>query len=282
MPKSLDGKVAIVTGASRGIGAAIATRFAAEGAQVLITARTIEEGPKIPGSLSKTAERIRAMGGQCAIVAADLTNADDRQRIIASALEKFGKVDILVNNAAWGRFGPAHKFALHHVRMAFEVNSVAPLDLARAVIPGMIERGGGWILNISSKTSEHPGAAPYSASERYVRFHQDVGPTLYGASKAAQERLTTGMAVELAAHNIAVNSLAPDEAVASEGALAADIGVDMKFEPVEAMAEAALLLCSRPASELSGRIAISLALLKELNATVRSLDGARDLAASGK
>lgn len=274
MPDRLNGKIAIVTGASRGIGAAIATRFAAEGAKVVISARTLEEDGKLQGSLLKTAERIRAMGGDCHCIRADLADPEDRARIVAETMARFGGVDILVNNAAWARFGPTHKFAHHHVQLAFEVNVFGPLAIAGAAIPIMAERGGGWILNISSGTSLLPPSAPYDATDRYTALHQQGSPTLYGTTKAALERLSAGMAAELAGKNIAVNTLAPVEAVASEGALAVtNWDPTTHVEPAEAMAEAALALCSRSATELSGQIAISLPLLKELGVAVHELGG---------
>lgn len=101
-----------------------------------------------------------------------------------------------------------------------------------------------------------------------------MGPTLYGASKAALERLSSGLAAELAPFNISVNALSPVEAVASEGAVElADLGGDTHVEPVEAMAEAALLLASACPSQLSGRLAVSLDLLAEFGVPVRALDG---------
>ncbi len=138
----------------------------------------------------------------------------------------------------------------------------------------MKARGGGWILNLSSATSTRPGPAPYDPKDRAYRFHTTHSPTLYGSTKAALERLSTGMAMELAADHIAVNTLAPVEAVASEGALVSGSIDDLAhMEPVEAMAEAALALCSRPQAALSGRVALSLPLLRELGLPVMGLDG---------
>jgi len=169
-----------------------------------------------------------------------------------------------------------------HTHQAFEVNYFAPLELSQQVIPGMIARGGGWILNLSSATSNHPAPAPYDHGNRYFQFHVHSGPTLYGSTKAALERMSAGLAAELAAHNIAVNTLAPVEAVASEGALeSGTIDASAHMEPVEAMAEAALALCSRPQSELSGRCVLSLSLLGELGIGVRTLDGGAPLRAGG-
>lgn len=280
MTRQLKGKVAIVTGASRGIGAAIALRFAAEGAKVAMVARTVEEGSsRLPGSLNEVAARIRAMGGECLCIGANLAKEDQRGNIVAETIAGFGGVDILINNAAWCRYQACHDHALKDVRQTLEVNMVAPLDLSRQCLPSMKERGGGWIVNLSSATVKHPAPAPYDFEERYTRFNLNDGPSIYAASKAALERMTVGMAIELAPFNIAINTLAPVEAVASEGAN--ELGVIdavAHLEPVEAMAEAALALSIHPARMLSGRVSLSLDLLRELGMrTVKTLDGGQTL-----
>lgn len=269
MTLPLAGRVALITGASRGIGAAIAKRFAAAGASVVITARTLGPGHGLPGSLEETAAVIREAGGQCHCVAADLADPASRARIVPAAIEHFGGVDILVNNAAWARFQATHEMALRHARLAFDVNVFAPLELSQQVVPCMVQRGGGWILNLSSGTVLPPGPAPYDAEDRYFRFHQAASPTVYGSTKAALQRLTTGMAAELAPYGIAVNSLAPVEAVASEGALrSGTLDSATHYESAETLAEAALRLCSGNPATLSGRCAVSLPLLREwANAT---------------
>ena len=274
MPGTLQDKVAIITGASRGIGAAIAYRFAAEGARLLITARTESPGGKLAGSLEETAARIRTAGGEVHCAQADLGVPADRARIVPQAIAHFGGVDILVNNAAWARFRPTRIQRLTDAQLAFEINVFAPLTLAQQAIPSMLERGGGWILNISSATSRSPEPAPYDSDARYQQFHVHSGPTIYGASKAALERLTAGFAAELAGSGIAINALAPVEAVASEGAVASGaIDDGAHYEPVEAMAEAALALCSGDPAALSGRCVLSLPLLRELGIVVHTLDG---------
>lgn len=278
MSLMLKDKVAIITGASRGIGAAIAARFAAEGAKVVITARTSEPGGRLPGSLKETAERIHAQGGECIYVTGDLAQADDRERIMAAALEKWGGVDILVNNAAFAKFGPTLQQQAKHLDLSLGINFVAPLHLSQLAVPSMTERGGGWILNLSSDTSRKAEPGPYQEDDRSYRFHNTTSPSLYGATKAALERLTTGWAMELASQSIAINTLAPVEAVASEGALDSGSIDDVAFfEPIEAMAEAALALCSGPRATLTGRITYSLHLLEELGIKVRTLDGTAEL-----
>lgn len=270
----LAGKVAIVTGASRGIGAAIARRFAAEGAAVALVARTRSPGGPLAGSLDEVAAAIRAAGGTCLAIAADLSRPEGRAHVVPDTVAALGGVDILVNNAAWSRFVPIWEAQRRHVLLALEMNLLAPLELAQAAQPVMRRRGAGWIVNISSATADLPPPAPYDPSSRAVEFHRAGHPSLYASTKAALDRMSAGWACELGAGTIAVNALAPVGAVASEGALAVG-GWDARdsVEPVEAMAEAALQLCHRPPAELSGRVARSLALLAELGVSPRGLDG---------
>lgn len=280
MTRHLEGKVAIVTGASRGIGAAIAKRLACEGAKVVLVARTVKPGTsRLAGSLAEVADWIEARGGDCLSVGANLAKEEERNHIVPEAIAKYGGVDILINNAAWCRYQTSHLQTLKDVRQTFEINVVAPLQLSQQAIPSMQERGAGWIVNLSSATVNHPRPAPYDVQERYTKFNLESGPSIYAASKAALERMTAGMAIELARLNIAVNTLAPVEAVMSEGAV--EIGtVDAQahLEPEEAMAEAALELSRHPAGKISGRIALSLDLLRELGfRTVKTLDGATEL-----
>src|SRR3954470_10025713 len=132
----MEGMVALVTGASRGIGAAIAERFAREGAHVYVTARTVEEGDHVlPGSISATVQSIRDAGGSAEAIAGDLGSAEDRARIVATT----GPVDVLVNNAAITWFEPVQDFSERHYRLMLEVQVRAPFELAQAYLPSMRE-----------------------------------------------------------------------------------------------------------------------------------------------
>ncbi|HLS80499.1 MAG TPA: SDR family NAD(P)-dependent oxidoreductase [Steroidobacter sp.] len=275
MGKRLAGKIAIVTGASRGIGGATALRLAAEGARVVLVARTLQSGERrLAGSLAETAQRIEALGAECLVIRADLADPAKRSHVVPETVERFGGVDILINNAAWARYEAARDQSSSHIRRCFEINYFAPLELIQQCAPHMARRGAGWIVNVTSTTTLHPSPAPFDREERFYKFNANVGPSIYGSSKAALERLTTGMACELADANIAVNALAPLEAVASEGALALGaIDSVAHMEPMETMVQAVLELCWRPPAELSGRRALSLNLLRELGATVYTLDG---------
>ncbi len=255
-----SGRRALVTGASRGIGAATAHRLAAEGADVAIVARTLDQHDHLAGSLRETAARVEAVGGRVVVLTADLSDAQARARIVPDAVAGLGgPIDILVNNAAAAMYAMTDTYPLNRRRITFEVNVHAPLDLAQAVLPGMLERGEGWIVNLTS-ASARPIPAPTL--------------TVYGASKAALNRMTLGLAHELAGRGVRINTVEPRAAVLSEGAtvLVGDRLTPDMIESMEEMVEAVVALC-RCGPELSGRTCVSLDLIDELGLEVRALDG---------
>ena len=264
--------VAIVTGASRGIGNAISRRLASAGVKVVATARSMRPGDgQYKGSLEETVAEIRADGGDAVAIIADLADpAYDRAGLLQGAESAFrAPVDIIVNNAAGARhFEMTYEtMTAEMFRATLEVNVWSGWDLALKAIPGMKRRGAGWILNISSR-----GAAPRTGPP----FRQTpliFGQCLYGGTKAMIDRVTTGAASELYAENIAVNALAPESAVATENAVRVANPGAASSEPLETVAEAALALCSGDPKVLTGRVAYSLSLLIELGRPVRSLDG---------
>jgi NAD(P)-dependent dehydrogenase (short-subunit alcohol dehydrogenase family) len=260
----LDGKIAIVTGASRGIGAEIARRFGSEGAAVAVAARTTQSvDSRLPGTIGETAEAIRRAGGTAIAIAADLSKAGDRERIVAETTEQLGAPDILVNNAAVTYFTRVEDFSPRRYALMFEVQVQAPFHLSTLVLPGMRERGRGWILNISSGAARHPEIPPTPWGGR--------GGTVYGMCKAAIERFSTGLAAELYPDNIAVNALSPTKVVPTPGTLFHHLvsgDDDPNAEPASVMAQAALMLCYREPQSLTGRITYSQQLLAELGVPV--------------
>lgn len=269
MGKRFQGRRAVVTGASRGIGAGIAERLAAEGADVVITARTLDKHDHLAGSLLETKERLERYGTKIGIVVADLTDDADRDRIIPEAVEQLGgPVEILVNNAAAAIYMPLETFPRKRRRIIFEANVHAPLDLAQAAIPAMREAGEGWIVNLSSASAKLLDGPPFALGP------QGTTIAVYGASKAALNRITNGLAAEVYGTGIRVNTVEPRAAVLSEGA-AALVGGTLRpdqIESMEEMVEGVVALCDCP-EDFTGRITVSLGLIEELGLTVHNLDG---------
>ncbi len=262
--------MALVTGASRGIGEGAALRLAAEGAAVAAVARTRADGDhRLPGSLEQLVAAIRSGGGQAVGIPADLSDPSlGRAEIVAQAEKELGgKIDILINNAARAFYQPFTELTEKRWRIAYELNVWAPWDLARLVLPGMRELGRGAIVNISSGVAESPDLPPNRAS----------GPTmtgcLYGSTKAALNRWTTGLAAETWDDNITVNAVSPEAAVMTPGAGDYVNLPPESLEPMETMCEAILALCTAKPQELTGRITYSLSLICELNRSVCTLDG---------
>ena len=262
------GKRALVTGASRGIGAAIAEALAEEGADVAIVARTLDHHPTLPGSLEETATRLRAHGANVAIIVANIADEEARAGIVPQAIEALGgPIDILVNNAAAGVFEPLEGVAVRRRRLVFEVDVHAPLDLAQAVLPGMRSSGAGWIVNLSSGAANHDVGPPF--------VHDGIVAVsgIYGAAKAALNRLTNALGAELHGTGIRVNTIEPRSTVATPGVASfvgddpADFGdalPDGEFEPMETIVAAALALCDCGPDRTAG-VYVSVDLLAELD-----------------
>lgn len=255
---ALKGKVALVTGASRGIGEAIAARFAMEGAKVVVSARTAEDGEsRLPGTLSDTVERIRKAGGEAMFIKADLAQAVERERLVEEAERAYGPVDILVNNAAITYFIPVADFPEKRFKLMMEVQVYAPFHLSQLVLPAMREKKAGWIINISSGAGIHP-KPPYMNAGR--------GGTVYGMCKAALERFTSGLASEVAEDGIAVNVVSPGlvdtPGVAVHGLI--NERTKDRVQPIEYIAEAVYRLATVDPKVRTGTVNYAEPLLKEL------------------
>lgn len=258
----LDGRIAIVTGASRGIGEEIAKLFAAEGARVLCAARTLNEGDHrlLTGSLRGTVAQIETAGGKAVAVAVDVSKVEECERLVRAAEEEFGVPDILVNNAALTYYKNIIDYNPKHWAKAFEVNVHAPFNLSRLVLPGMVRLARGSIVNISSGSAIGPGRAPF------VGARPVQGGTMYGATKAALERFTQGLAQEVHETGISVTALSPSQTVATPGTVYHKLMASMddpRGEPMSYMARAALLLASEPAAKVNGRVTYSQQILGE-------------------
>ena len=258
----LTGKVAIVTGASRGIGQAIAELFAAEGARVVCAARTLNEGDHrmLEGSLTRTVALIRQRGGEASPITADVSSETDCIALVQQARSAYGPIDILVNNAALNYYLPTADYPTNRWIRCFAVNVHAPFMLAKEVLKDMVPRRTGAIVNISSGAAIGPGRGPYA--DKQVR-----GGTMYGATKAALERFTQGLAQEMAQYEgISVAAVSPSRVVPTPGTVHHKLVTGMddpRGENPSLMARAVLLLASEPAATINGRVTYSQQILKE-------------------
>ena len=242
----LAGQVAVITGASRGIGAAIAYRYAQEGARVVVSARTLHDGDHVlEGGINNVASIIKEAGGSALAVQADLNLEGHRINLIETARSAFGEVDILVNNGAVTYYAPLHEFTEKRYRLMMDVQVYAAFHLCQMVLPSMIERRSGRIVNVSSHAAIHP-----------LKDAGGRGGSVYGMCKAALERMTTGLAAEVYQDNIGVNVISPG-LVATPGAVYHNLITaesESRVTPVEDMAEACLHLVTGLARENTGAI----------------------------
>jgi NAD(P)-dependent dehydrogenase (short-subunit alcohol dehydrogenase family) len=241
MAGRLDGKVAIITGASRGLGEYCALGFAQEGAKVAVAARTVEEqDPRLPGTIYHTAQLIEAAGGEAFPVVCNVADVASIQDMTEKVLAHWGRIDILMNNAAIQPPGGNFNVLPKHWELIYKVNVHGSFHCIRAVLPTMLEQGGGNIINISSMASL-------------------VG-TPYGGTKRAVEAMTEGLAAELKQQNIVVNSLKPVTAIETPGFLFAQLPRDEAGEgapelpPRDSYVEAAVLLATQTVDTFTGRV----------------------------
>jgi NAD(P)-dependent dehydrogenase (short-subunit alcohol dehydrogenase family) len=227
----LEGKVALVTGASRGVGAATAVALAQAGCHVACAARaTVDHPQRTAGTLDDTLARIESVGGKGLAVPTNLAEEAEVVSMVARTVEHFGRLDILINNAAVTFVGDLD-IPLRRHDLIIEVNLRAPFIAIREAKPHMIAQGGGSIINVSSLAAMNPIAGLMS----------------YGISKIGLEHLTLDAARELQRYRIAVNCFRIDVATASEGFVANTPGVDRSdWEPCEVPAEGMLWMLRQP------------------------------------
>jgi NAD(P)-dependent dehydrogenase (short-subunit alcohol dehydrogenase family) len=259
----LDGKVAVVTGASRGLGAAIASLLAAERGRVVCAARTLREGDhQLAGSLETTVAAIRARGGEAQAVTANIADPAECERLLDAARKAYGPVDVLVNNAALTYFVPIKDYVVGKWLASWAVNVHAPFVLSQIALRDMIPRRQGAIVNIGSGAAIGPGRGPYPDPAAGARG----GTTCYGTQKAALERFTQGLAAEVYVHGISVTCVSPSQVVPTPGTLYHKLvkGMDdPRGERPELMARAVLLLATEPLDRVTGRVTYSQQILKE-------------------
>ena len=246
--QALKGKVAIVTGASRGIGKYYAMALAEAGAKVAIASRTDQPG-RLAGTIHETVDEIRKAGGEAIAVKCDVAEPNDLQFLVGETVYRLGRIDVLVNNAANAHRMPFFNVTPQWWDAYFATNLRAPYLLAQAVTPHMMQQGGGSIINITS------GAGTSDMNDNLLMHHG-----LYMVSKGALNRLTVYLSQELKAHNIAVNALSPG-AVATDGLIDRtpqrhrdNAGVDLLEPTVELVRDAIVTLAMQDASGITGKV----------------------------
>lgn len=199
---SLEGRVVVVTGASRGIGKAVAVGFAAAGARLVVAARSATPG-RLPGTVPETVEAIRSAGGQAVGVTADVSTEEGVDAVMTRALAAYGRIDVLVHCAGITLVGPFAETSVKHLDLAARVNLRAAYLVTRAVLPAMMAQRSGSIVHFTARM-----AAVDVPAENGVA---------YAMTKAAVNRMVTALAQEVRTYDIAVNGLIPGK-VRSEGA----------------------------------------------------------------
>jgi citronellol/citronellal dehydrogenase len=195
--------VAVVTGATRGIGKQAAWALGRAGARIVIVGRTSASAPNphLPGTVEGVAGELAAANIDARFVQANLVDVDATEAIVERTLEWYGRCDVLVNNAAYTSNGPIVDVPWRRWQNAFRVQVVAPLQLCQGFVPGMLERGCGRVVNISSGASQSDSA----------------NLALYSVSKLAMERWSDYMNLELGGRGVSFNTLRVDRLVATEG-----------------------------------------------------------------
>ena len=248
---TLEGKVALVTGASRGIGEYVAKELARAGAAVAIAARTEEvTDPRLPGTIHSVTADVERAGGRAFAVRMDMREPESIAEGVKKTVEKFGRLDIIVNNAAILVPGSIESIQPRHIELIWQVDLRGPILLMREAIPHIRAAGGGQIINVSSRAGVFPGPGPYPEG-------RSGGGPFYGMIKAGLERLSQSLAIDLQADKIAVNVLSPQGRIKTPGNVFAQNDREhpnLDFEPADKMAKAARWICEQQPPTFTGNI----------------------------
>lgn len=250
---SLEGKVAVIVGGSRGIGRDVAVALADAGADVVVAARTEQvTDPRLPGTIGSVAEEVRARGRRALAVKADVTKDEELEAMVQQTMDTFGRLDILFNNAAILVPGTMRTVQPRHLDLMWRVDLRGLLMAIRYVLNPMAQSGGGHIVNVSSRAGVFPGPGPYNKEQRARR-----GGAFYGMVKAGLERFSQSLAMEVADENIAVNVLSPQGRIKTPGNIFAQNdkeNPDLEFEEAVAMGKATVWICQQDPQQFSGNI----------------------------
>ena len=233
----LKGKIAIVTGASRGIGKAISLALAGRGAQVVLASKTVDPNPKLPGTLADVKREIESKGGKAFIQPTDVRDEAQISELVEKTVKELGGVDILINNAGALFWAPVEQTPAKRFDLVMGVNARASLLCAGACVPHMKKRGGGVIVNMSPPVTE--GCT--------------TGRVAYMISKFGMSMLTEGLAAELKGDKIRVFSLWPVTMVESQATIGHNLGEPSMWRTPQILVDATMALCDGTAKIESGR-----------------------------
>jgi citronellol/citronellal dehydrogenase len=255
--RTLEGKTLVITGGSRGIGLAIALRAAADGANIVLLAKTVEPNPKLPGTLSEAAAQVEAAGGQALAVATDIRDENAVAAAAQAAVARFGGIDILVNNASAISLTPTAATPMKRFDLMFGVNVRGTYCCTQACMPELIK---------SAQAERNPHvlnmSPPLSMREHWFRPHLAYTMAKYGMSEC-----TLGHAGEFRPHGIAVNSLWPRTAIATAALqMIPGVNLDLCRKP-EILADAAYLILTSDARSTTGNFFIDDELLAQHGVT---------------
>lgn len=248
--KTLQGKTLFITGASRGIGKAIALRAARDGANVVIAAKTALPDARLPGTIHDAAQEVEAAGGQALAVVVDVRDEAQVRGAVAIAVERFGGIDILVNNASALALGGLDEIPMKRFDLIFDINVRGSYLCAQACLPHLLKAPNPHILTLSP---------PIDLNPKWFRKL-----TAYTTSKYAMSMVTLGLAEELAAKGIACNSLWPRTLIATSALNIANPGLSSLARRPDIMADAAWQILTRPSREYTGRFVLDEQVLRDV------------------
>jgi citronellol/citronellal dehydrogenase len=249
----LEGKVAFITGASRGIGHDVAIALAEAGADIVVASRseTVSD-PRMPGTIYTVAGEVEALGRRALPVRVDVTKDEEIEQAIEKTRQTFGRLDILMNNAAIQVPGTVRTVQPRHVDLIYRVDLRAPIMCVRAAVDLIRDSGGGHIVNVSSRAGVFPGPGPYP-NELVARMRQPF----YAMVKAGLERWSQALAIELQPEGIAVNVLSPEGRIRTPGNIFFENDRDnprLDFEIAVDMGKAMVWICRQDPRRFTGHI----------------------------
>lgn len=244
-------KTAIITGASRGVGRAVALKLAKEGADVVIAAKTTEPNPRLPGTIYDVAKEVEMLGRRALPVKTNVREPGDVERMIQETLDTFGRIDILVNNAGALWWYPVLETPLKRYDLVMEVNMRAAFLCSQAVLPSMIQQRWGHIINMSPP----------------IDLSVLPGKVAYMISKFGMTMLAMGMAEEVREHNIAVNALWPVTLIESYATINFGMGEPSMWRKADILADAVYAIVSQEPSACTGQALLDEEVLREAGVT---------------